>query len=385
MVKQPEELLILCLRMTKKINNLNKGRSMKIKKMILEVILSLFNFIVLLFPIEKDKITFVSLEGTQLKDDLKMIYKELQEEYKCTQVLYYFKKNDLVNSLGYMLNTLKQIWHINRSTLVLINDNNFVISKFKRPGVKVIQVWHANGAIKKFGNCLERKYEIRNYDYILANSDFWKIPYAEAFGVNENQVLVTGLPKLDLLQDHDKLEEDREKFLKEYPQTEGKKILLYAPTFRGNIYEGIRLPELDIDKLVEDLGPEYVLIYKLHPLLEGDNLSQKINVINGTNKELYELFAISDMLISDYSSIIFDYTILDKPIILYAKDLGEYSKKVGCFMEYTTLPGTVCTNKDEIIKGIIQEKRVKTNKPYIKYNDGNNLKRVIEEIRNILK
>lgn len=362
---------------------------MKNKKLILELILTLVNAFVLLFPIKKNKVTFVSLEGTRLKGDLLIIREQLPEEYEVTEVLYHFNKNDIVHSIGYMFNTFRQIWHINRSVVVLINDNNFVISRFKRPGVKVIQVWHANGAIKKFGNYLERKYEIANYDYVLANSEYWKGPYSKAFGVKEEQVVVTGLPQLDRLLDESLLMNCSEQFYKEFPQCRDKKIVLYAPTFRGNIYEGVRPVEINIDKIMDELGEEYILVCKLHPLLAGIELSRHKNVITVPNRELYELFAVSDIMITDYSSIIFDYTLLNKPTILYAPDLDEYRKTIGCMMEYSSLPGIMCQSEPDLVADIkeqIQSFKVKEERDerYIYYDDGNNTNRVIELIISIL-
>lgn len=365
---------------------------MKSKKLILEVILTVVNFFVCLLPIQEDKITIVSLEGTELKDDLLIVREELPEEYKVTEVLYHFRRNDLKSACGYMFNTIRQLWHINRSKLVLINDNNFVVSRFKRSGVIVVQVWHASGAIKKFGNCLERQYQIANYDYVLANSDYWKGPYSQAFGVDEEQVIVTGLPKLDCLQAKESVQEDKEWFYKAYPQCEGKKLVLYTPTFRGNIYKGIRLADIDVDKLMDGLGSDYVLLYKLHPLLAGKKLSGRKDVINVTEQELYDLFGISDIMISDYSSVIFDYTMTGKPLMLFASDINEYDADVGFFMQYISLPGTFNETEQELVENIRKELEIEDTQSiadkgeiYIYHKDGENTRRVLDLITSIMK
>ena len=82
-------------------------------------------------------------------------------------VLTHFEKNILWMNFLYFLNTIKQIFVINTSALGIINDNNYVISNFKRKGVTVLQVWHAAGAIKKFGKVIKREYPIANYDYVI--------------------------------------------------------------------------------------------------------------------------------------------------------------------------------------------------------------------------
>lgn len=90
---------------------------------------------------------------------------------------------------------------IKRSQLVILNDNNYVISHMKPKSTKVLQVWHACGAVKRFGNQIRRKYTVSNYDAVLACSPVWQRVYSEAFGVQPAQVQVTGCPRLDTLLD----------------------------------------------------------------------------------------------------------------------------------------------------------------------------------------
>lgn len=354
---------------------------------ILEKILYAVNKFVLLFPIQENKITFVSLEADTLKDDLAMIREQIPAGYEVKEVLFHFRKNDLLHAFGYLINMLRQIWHINRSSLVLINDNNYVISKFKREGVKVVQVWHANGAIKKFGNCLKREYQIANYDYILANSKLWKQPYAEAFGVEEGQVKVLGLPKIDQLYNKQWHKEKEAEFYGKYPQCVDKKIILYAPTFRGNIYKGFEILAFPYEEVIESLGEEYIILYKPHPLVTDRKIAKHKNIIRVDEMDLYELFAVSDLLISDYSSIIFDYAITDKPIVYYVPDLEAYKTGVGCFVEHEDLPGVKCGTGEELVEAIktshtcdlggVREK-------YFQYHDGNNIKRVMTFIEELM-
>ncbi len=91
---------------------------------------------------------------------------------------------------------------IESSRLVIIDYNNFVVSKFPhRKNVKVLQLWHATGALKKFGNDVERDYIVNHYDYTIVNSDFLKPIFARAFNVIEDQVFVTGIPNNDKIFD----------------------------------------------------------------------------------------------------------------------------------------------------------------------------------------
>ena len=149
---------------------------MGLKKIVINLILRFVNVFVRFYSIKSNQVAFVSLESNRLESDLKLIYDELNKDgnYTLKTVLINYNKKSLLNNFLYMLNCIKQIYIINTSKIVLITDNNYVISNFKRDGVKVIQVWHATGAIKKFGNAIKREYSIKNYDYVLANSDYWK-------------------------------------------------------------------------------------------------------------------------------------------------------------------------------------------------------------------
>lgn len=360
---------------------------MGIKKKILHVILFFLNFFVRLFPIDKNRIVFVSLESSQLESDMALIYEELlaTKRYSLHCILMKYDKKSMKNNFSYMVNAMQQIWYINRSKMVILNTNNYVVSNFKRKGVRVIQVWHATGAIKKFGNAIKREYPIRNYDYVIANSEYWKEPYSQAFGIKQEQVVVTGMPRVDHLLEKEYHQTMKERLLLKYPILKGKKVILYAPTFRGNIYQGFTGIDFDGDALMKSLGKEYVLVYKLHPLLKDDRLQESKYAYNMNHEDIHDLFTITDILISDFSSIIFDFSLLHRPLILYVPDLEEYSEKVGVFLDYKRqMPGSICRDIPSLITTIKEEYTVDTMKTFkdtfFTYQDGQNLSRVIRFI-----
>ena len=127
---------------------------MGVKKIILNLILSIEMFFISFLKIKKNRITFISLETDHLESDFKEIYDHLDHSrYDIKLCLIHYNKN-LLGQLLYFINCIKQLYLVNTSSFVLINDNNYVISHFKRKEVKVLQVWHAVGALKKFGNAL---------------------------------------------------------------------------------------------------------------------------------------------------------------------------------------------------------------------------------------
>lgn len=362
----------------------------KLEKYILGMILGFINFFVKMMKIKDNQIAFISLESQHLESDLLLIYNQMKDDphLKIKKVLIGYDKNNLIQDFFYMLNCIKQVVVINTSKVVLIRDNNYVVSTFKREGVHVIQVWHACGAIKKFGNVIKREYLINNYDYIISNSDFWKKPYSKAFGVLEQNVISTGMPRVDCLCQQEYIKKTSQKMLNKYPMLKGKKVILYAPTFRGNIYKGFKAVPFHAKKIIEALGDDYYLLYKFHPLLKNIELEQHERIINMNNEDTHELFTISDALISDFSSIIFDYSLLNKPMYFFVPDLEQYLDDLGCFVDYQTMPGAICKNEDELISAIKDHKEYDIEKfknLFFKHQDGRNIERVVHFIYHVLK
>ena len=126
---------------------------MGLSKIILNIALWIVNVLTFFVHPKDNRITFISLTQSELSSDFKLIDKQLRHEnkYDIHYILLKFEKN-LWGDFKYFLNCLKQLVEIKKSSLVILNDNNYVISHMKPKNVKVLQVWHACGAVKKFGN-----------------------------------------------------------------------------------------------------------------------------------------------------------------------------------------------------------------------------------------
>ncbi|MFK4913307.1 CDP-glycerol glycerophosphotransferase family protein, partial [Lactococcus petauri] len=190
-------------------------------------------------------------------------------EYEIKTLLFKFQPTFL-GQLQYGLACIQQLFVLQSSKLVIIDYNNFVISKFPhRKEVKVLELWHATAALKNFGNCVQRDYEIKNYDYAIANSDFYKGVYAQAFNLPEENVLVTGIPNNDKIFDDHFVQDTKVRLLEKYPVLANKKVITYAPTFRGRISTYFKEAKIDLARVHQALGEDYVIIYKAHPLISG--------------------------------------------------------------------------------------------------------------------
>ena len=195
------------------------------------------------------------------------------------------------------------------------------------------------------------------------------------------------MPRVDHLVDQNYIEETKLKLLNKYPLLKNKKVILYAPTFRGNIYQGMKSVDFDAKKLLDQLDDQYVLVYKLHPLLLDKSITDNQRIINLNHEDTHDLFTISDMLISDFSSIIFDYSFFNKPMYFFVPDLDEYLSTLGCFVDYQKImPGAICLNENQLADAIIVNKQYDIeafSKIFFKYHDGKNIERVVELIKKV--
>lgn len=362
---------------------------MKIQILIIKIIFAFLYPLVKLSKIKPKSIAYISLESVELEGDQKLIYDALAAKgYYQRIVSMKFDKKTLWTMFLYFINMIRQLYVVNTSSLVILNYNNYVVANYKREGVKVLQCWHASGAIKKFGNGIEREYAINNYDYVIANSEYWQAPYAQAFNVETSQVIITGMASLDCLCSQAYLDNLKTKMLAKYPQLKDKKVLLYAPTFRGNIYTSFTKVDIDLNKMVDALGEDYYLIYKLHPLMIKDSFKANSHVINGNYEDLHALFSIADCLISDYSSIVFEYSLLNRPIYYYAPDYLAYKEKIGFYVDYLTLTNNYLANDEETLIALIKKGEPLDNlkyQQYMKYHDGANLNRIVTFIETVLQ
>jgi CDP-ribitol ribitolphosphotransferase len=358
-------------------------------------ILSLSVYIIKLFtfwlPQDRNRITCITCTGKELTGDMEQVYNYLETHtnYKLKKICYNYKPT-IKSKLGYFWNCLHQYIALKRSKLVIINDNNYIISRHKPKHTQVIQLWHACGAVKKCGNQTKRAYKIKNYDIVTATSPAWRDVYTQAFNVNRWQVHVTGMPRIDyFLSDYtDKIAA----FYDKYPMLKDKKIVLYAPTFRGTTTKkDIHLDVPNYADLLSKLNTDtndYAIVCKYHPLLQIKT-EQTDTIIDCSGEDLYTLMHICDCLITDYSSIIFDYSLLGKPCILYVPDLDNYTDNVGLNLTIDELQdfATVIKSEEDLptaIQGIdtttASVKAKEFANKYMPNADTNNCKRVCELI-----
>ena len=245
----------------------------------------------------------------------------------------------------------------------VLNSNT---RKFLKPTEEqvYIQTWHGT-PLKKIGldvpgSDLDYAHEGEKFSYMVSPSKYCSEKLVSAFGLQEREdiVLETGYPRNDALFTFDQAKVNS--ILRELDVPRGKKIILYAPTFRDNKHSEVSGYEntsgLDFDKLKEQIGDEYIILFRAHYFVAKNMDFEKYKdfVIDVSDYEdVNDLYIISDMLITDYSSVFFDYANLKRPIIFYMYDYEDYKKNARDFyLNQNELPGPITKTQDELAKAI---------------------------------
>lgn len=335
-------------------------------KYVLRGFYSLFS---LLFKVDPYKVTFASYRSDQIKDNLAFINKELLEKYPMYKRHFVFKKFDssAVGKVTYIFHMIHACFHMATSRYFIVDDYYFPIYVIKpRKEVDIIQLWHSAGALKKFGFSTVGKSFGPSKEYlkhVSIHSNYTKvfvssseiIPYfSEAFNMPKEQIHPLGVPRTDYFFAEDMIEELRSRLYETYPNLANKKILLYAPTFRGKSHyqDQFELP-FDIEEMEGSLGDDYALLIHLHPYM------QKALEVSGEGfayhiKDAFviqELLAVSDILITDYSTVFFDYSLLNRPMIFYPYDLEDYKRSRDFYYTYEDIiPGPMAMDTATLIE-----------------------------------
>jgi len=319
--------------------------------------------------IKKNKITLIEKLPTGGTGSLYAIRRECEKQgldydfHVITQKDYEVSLSNLPGLIR--LFTVK-IYHLATSAYVFLNDNFMPMAYMDfDPSVTIVQLWHGMGSFKKFAGSSETDPEIldliravnRQVDCILASSENIRENYAEAFCVPIEKVQAIGCPQADYYFRKHNIGGWKDKLIKKYPSMRGKKWILYAPTFRQDEEEDRRLLEhFDFDRFTKELGEEYCLMVRLHPQIQGDVVPD--SVIDMTDyPNVRKLLCMTDILITDYSSITVEYALLNRPIILYAFDMESYiHEDRGFYYDYEkTAPGPIVSDTGELIETIRRE------------------------------
>ncbi|MEB7392526.1 bifunctional glycosyltransferase/CDP-glycerol:glycerophosphate glycerophosphotransferase [Mammaliicoccus sciuri] len=317
--------------------------------------------------VDNNVVVFEAFGGKNYSDSPKYIYEYMLENYPENQYVWILKNPSKSVIPGNPLKIKKgslEYYKAYSKAKVWVNNARLPLALNKKDNQKYIQTWHGT-PLKKLANDMKvvrmpstttpqykRNFhmETSRWDYLVSPNHYSTEIFESAFWMDEERVLEIGYPRNDLLVTHANDEELIAKIRENVNIPEGKKVLMYAPTWRDDefIKKGQYLFELKInlENLYESIGEEYVILLRMHYLISNAiDLSGYENfAIDVSNyDDISELYLITDALITDYSSVMFDYGILKRPQFFFAYDIEKYDKNLrGFYLDYVNdLPGPI--------------------------------------------
>lgn len=206
------------------------------------------------------------------------------------------------------------------------------------------------------------------YNLVTVSSESIRSIYADAFNIDISKVKALGCPRTDYFFDAEWIQNTKEKIYSAYPEWRKKKIILYAPTFRDINEDRSQFhPELDFDLLSKKLLPDQMFLICPHPVMKNSIIEGEYDNIRVIREfSTNDLMHISYMLITDYSSVIFEYALLKKPIAFFCYDLANYNR--GFYLKYPEdLPGDVYETQEELMDYIICEDKHSMTEKYTRF------------------
>ncbi len=256
---------------------------------------------------------------------------------------------------------------LSKSGIVFLDDHAPCLDWLKlTDDTKVIQLWHAGAGFKSSGysrwghiGCPNPVSCHRQYSYGIAGSKNIAPFFSEVWGMNDEQVIATGMPRMDEYLDEAHKKQKVEEIYAKYPLCKGKKVILFAPTYRGRNKKDAFYPYelIDFEQLYSVCGDEYVVLFKMHPWVRkkvpiDKKYKDKFKDV-ADFPNINDLFYITDLLITDYSSNIFEYSLMKHPMLFFAFDKIQYSFSRGFHRPYEeSAPGKVCYTFEELLEAI---------------------------------
>lgn len=354
-------------------------------------------------PTDDKKVIFIEARLDRLSNSFQVLYDTISRGTDFELKPHYLRKT-FVSDKEYIRNCKDLIKDMATAKYVFMDEATHILAKISlREETQLVQLWHGCGAFKKFGYSVsdgkfgasqraKTRYPVHvNYTLATVSSDEVIPHFEEAMNLKgKDTVKATGVSRTDIFYSGDFIENARKKLLSLLPQAKDKKIILYAPTFRGNIEAASAPDRLDTAEMKKQLSEEYILLIKHHPSVRElpDSAEGGFAYDVSDKMTVEELLCVSDICISDYSSLVFEYSLFCKPMIFFAYDLEDYFDSRGFYYDYDELtPGPVLRSTAEII-GYIKDIDSKFDKEavrafrekYMSACDGNATRRIIAEV-----
>lgn len=320
---------------------------------------------------KKQHILFLSEKSESLALNMKAVYQRMKDrgldkEYAIDLSLH----NSDIKQYSRLLK-LKTAVMVGKASVILVDDHVPLFDiLLLDPSTRLIQIWHAGAGFKGVGYSRWGHYGCpgpfsahRQYTYSISGSRAISHFFSEQFGILDEQVIPTGMPRMDRYMDPKNRETVTAHLYETYPMLKGKFVVLFAPTYRGRNMMTATYPYqiIDFDGLYEYCQKKNaVVLFKMHPWV-----SEKVPIREehadrfldlGTYPNINDLFYVTDLLITDYSSSIYEFLLMKKPVLLFPFDKNQYATSRGFHRDYdSNVPGRICMTFPELLQAMRDE------------------------------
>lgn len=385
-----------------------------IKRFLGKLIRFLYRLVYRFIPCQKETILFISFHGRGYSDNPMALHQYITthskyDNYRCVYAIKNHKQKNLKIDNAKIIEyfSIPYFFYLARSKYWI---SNCKLPKYvlKKPSQVYLQTWHGT-PLKKLAHDIEvpdgttfyrsgmsleemrstYDNDVSKYNYMISPSSFTTEVFQSAFAINKERLIETGYPRNDILSNYQ--DEDIDQIKTQLNLPKDKKVILYAPTWRDNSFnlKGYTFKlEVDFKKWQSKLGDEYLVVFKPHYLIindfDLDSVKDFVYFVD-PKEDISSLYLIADILITDYSSVFFDYAILKRPIYFYMYDLESYRDELrGFYLDiYQDLPGQIIEDENLLLEKIKlnafdYNKLDSFNLRFNNHEDGKVSKRVLE-------
>lgn len=383
-----------------------------VRKLVNISLLLMYRILYRIVQTDKKTVLFMSFHGRSFSDNPRALYQEMKQQDRFSDFSYVWVVRDasmrIEGAKTVKFGSLAFFYYLAKSRYWIFNCKTYPFMIRKNDQV-YLQTWHGT-PLKRLAHDIQissdAKFyrsglnaqemqstyddDVKKYTYMIAPNSFCTRVFQSAFGIEKERLIETGYPRNDILINAD--EQKKQEIRARLGIPEGKKVLLYAPTWRDNSFVAAGYTfelQADFRKWKEMLADEYVLLFKPHYLII--NKFSDTEELNGflynvdASSEISDLYLIADVLVTDYSSVFFDYAILGRPIYFYMYDLDSYREELrGFYIDiYSDLPGDIYEDEETMLKDIHEgnfdrERLSQFNARFNEHEDGHASQRVID-------
>lgn len=260
---------------------------------------------------------------------------------------------------------------IAKANVIIVDDHYELFNRMLLDeSTRLIQIWHAGAGFKGVGysrwghfGCPGLFSAHRQYSYCISGSKAISHFFSEQFGILDEQIIPTGMPRMDDYLDPAHIEKTRAELREQYPQFIGKRVVLFAPTYRGQTRKTANYPYelIDFEGLYRYcLEKDAVILFKMHPWVPGDvpieeRFRDRFFSMN-SYRNINDLFYITDLLITDYSSSMYEFLLMKKPMLFFPFDKNQFATSRGFHRDYdSNVPGKICESFDLLLQAMRDE------------------------------